>query len=234
MLTKGILEVMEAPRPLAAADMVLVRLCHAAELPTPDEALRMLADNGGAAISPSPPPARVAAAAAAPAMRAEPARRLQPQAEPQAAPRAELHSFEDVVAKAREERDRLLVFELERHVRPVRFEPGQIEIALTPDAKPDLPQRLGQVLKGWTGERWMIAVSASEAAETVHESRRKSRAALMQEVQADPLVRRVLERFPGAEIVSVRERSAPDVASGSQTSACAATETDLDADQEPS
>jgi DNA polymerase-3 subunit gamma/tau len=231
MLTKGILEVMEAPRPLAAADMVLVRLCHAAELPTPDEALRMLAENGGAAVAPSPPPARVAAAAAsAPAMRAEPARRLQPQAEPQAVPKAELRSYDDVIARAREERDRLLVFELERHVRPVRFEPGRIEIALTSDAEPDLPQRLGQVLKAWTGERWMVAVSASEAAETVHESRQKSRAALMQEVEADPLVRRVLERFPGAEIVSVRERSA----SGSQTSACAAADPDRDEDQERS
>ncbi|MEN0041245.1 MAG: DNA polymerase III subunit gamma/tau [Pseudomonadota bacterium] len=61
MLLKGIAEVQAAPRPLAAADMVLVRLTHAADLPTPDEALKQLADNtapnvgggGGPAVSPS-------------------------------------------------------------------------------------------------------------------------------------------------------------------------------------
>ena len=42
MLLKGIEEAKVATRPLAAADMVIVRLAHAADLPTPDEALRAL------------------------------------------------------------------------------------------------------------------------------------------------------------------------------------------------
>lgn len=42
ILLKGIGEVQTAPRPLAAADMVLVRLCYAADLPTPDEVARQL------------------------------------------------------------------------------------------------------------------------------------------------------------------------------------------------
>ena len=47
MLLKGIAEVQASPRPLAAADMVLVRITHAADLPTPDEALKTLnGDNG--------------------------------------------------------------------------------------------------------------------------------------------------------------------------------------------
>ncbi len=58
MLLKGIQEVNTAPKPLAAAEMVLVRLCHAADMPTPDEALRMLRDGGdpgahGSATGPS-------------------------------------------------------------------------------------------------------------------------------------------------------------------------------------
>ncbi len=44
MLLKGIAEVQEAGRPLAAAEMVLVRIAYAADLPTPDEAIRLLAD----------------------------------------------------------------------------------------------------------------------------------------------------------------------------------------------
>jgi DNA polymerase-3 subunit gamma/tau len=53
MLLKGIDEARGASRPLAAADMVLVRLAHAADLPTPDEALKALRD-GGAVRGESP------------------------------------------------------------------------------------------------------------------------------------------------------------------------------------
>jgi DNA polymerase-3 subunit gamma/tau len=219
MLLKGIEETAEAPRPLAAAEMVLVRLCHAADLPTPDEALRLLAEGGGSTAAPSP---------SAPSASSQPAQAPAPSGAPRAArggtaaqaqaspaPAAEVEStptlttFADLIARAKTERDRLLVFALERHVRLVHFEPGRIEIALTPEAERDLPQRLAQALQSWTGHRWVIAISSGEAAsETVHEERQKSRAAVMEEVRADPLVREVLERFPGAEIVAVRERSA--------------------------
>ena len=211
MLVKGIEETAEAPRPLASAEMVLVRLCHAADLPTPDEAIRLLGEGGAASssLSASAQPLRASASGATPrAVRSGSAQRaeaLEPVAISAAAPT--LQNFSDVIARARAERDRLLVFQLERHVRPVSFEPGRIEIALTAEAERDLPQRLGQALNAWTGRRWIIAITgAGVAAETAHESRQKSRAAMMEEVRADPLVREVLERFPGAEIVDVRER----------------------------
>ena len=56
MLLKGIEETREASRPLAAADMVIVRLAHAADLPTPDEALRALKGNGGTGPAPERTP----------------------------------------------------------------------------------------------------------------------------------------------------------------------------------
>src|SRR5213596_666288 len=48
MLLKGITEVQTATRPAAAAEMVLVRIAYVADLPTPDEAIKMLEQNGGA------------------------------------------------------------------------------------------------------------------------------------------------------------------------------------------
>ncbi len=213
MLVKGIEETAEAPRPLASAEMVLVRLCHAAELPTPDEAIRMLEEGGPTASS----PAHMVGSARAPAPGAAPratravaaAQRAETKPGPVAITKPEptLRSFADVIARARAERDRLLVFQLERHVRLVSFEPGQIEVALTAEAERDLPQRLGQALQSWTGQRWIVAITSKETvAETVHEARQKGRDSIMEEVRADPLVREVLERFPGAEIVDVRER----------------------------
>jgi DNA polymerase-3 subunit gamma/tau len=209
ILVKGIEEVGLAARPRSAAEMVLVRLCHAADLPTPDEAIKSLGGTVAPAPSPSPAPQRAAASgggSARPA-RASAAPRLEAQAvAAQSKPEVTLKNFDDVIAQAKVERDRLLVFALERHVRPIRFEQGQIEIALTEDAEPGLPQKLMQTLKAWTGERWMVAVSNDAAAATAHEARKKSEASLFDEARADPLVQKVLQRFPGAEIVSVRER----------------------------
>ncbi len=48
ILLKGLPEVQAADRPAAAAEMVLVRLAYAADLPTPDEALRALKDGSAA------------------------------------------------------------------------------------------------------------------------------------------------------------------------------------------
>ena len=65
MLLKGIAEVEAAARPLAAADMVLIRIAHAADLPTLDQVLKQVADGsddapatvttngGGATVAPA-------------------------------------------------------------------------------------------------------------------------------------------------------------------------------------
>jgi DNA polymerase-3 subunit gamma/tau len=210
-LAKGIQEVAQAPRPLAAADMVLVRLCHAAELPTPDEAIRLIKENGGGAV---PAAGAAAARSIAPGATAQAPRggaahavQRQPHTEPLAQEAPQLRRFEDVIARARGERDVVLANALERWVRPVRFEPGQIEISLMPQADAGLPQRLQQVLQQWTGRRWVVVISKDAVTtETAREARERNRAALLEEVRADPLVKQLLDRFPGAEIVSVRER----------------------------
>ena len=54
MLFKGLAEVKDAGKPLAAAEMVLVRIAYAAELPTPDEVIRGLQSNGARAPAPAP------------------------------------------------------------------------------------------------------------------------------------------------------------------------------------
>ena len=63
MLLKGITEVQAATRPAAAAEMVLVRIAYVADMPTPDEAIRMIEQNGGASPVPSSAAPRAAPAA---------------------------------------------------------------------------------------------------------------------------------------------------------------------------
>jgi len=214
MLLKGIEETREAPRPLAAADMVLVRIAHAADLPTPDEALKALRDGGGSMRAASPPPAGPAAPEPRPRMAAVggggAARAARPDPEPatMAAPASRVETFADLVALAAEKRELKLKHALEHEVRIIRFEPGTIELSLTPEAGPGLVGLLSAQLEKWTGRRWMIAVGAAEGARTIAEARRDARSRLVEDARAEPLVAAVLARFPGAEIVDVRVRDA--------------------------
>jgi DNA polymerase III subunit gamma/tau len=214
MLLKGIDEARGASRPLAAADMVLVRLAHAADLPTPDEALRALREGGATraegppASSPAPKGgARMAVGGArnsAAQAREEPSPVASPQVADRSAPR--LTSFADVVALAGRERDLKLKHALETCVRPIRFDDGRVELSLTEHAAPDLLGDLARKLEDWTGRRWMIALGHGGDS-TIEEARRSARERLVSDARADPTVAAVLARFPGAEIVDVRLRT---------------------------
>jgi DNA polymerase-3 subunit gamma/tau len=135
---------------------------------------------------------------------AAPSSMPQPQARAIEVPR--LESFADLLALAGEKRELKLKHALETAVRPIRFEPGRIEVALTEHAAPGLAGELSKKLEAWTGARWMVAVNRDGGGETVAETRRNARAKLVDDARADPVVAAVFERFPGAEIVDVRVR----------------------------
>jgi len=213
MLLKGLEEVAAAGRPLAAAEMILVRIAYAADLPTPDEVIRSLTEaprgNGAGASAPAPTPgpgsarpemartsARPARAAAAPAEL--------PVTEPTATPTRALNSFEDLVALAGEKRDLAIKSALERDVRLVRFEDGRLEIGLEASAPKTFTGELSRKLADWTGRRWMVVVSAEPGQPSLRAQEQARKAELKDGVRGDPLVQAVLARFPGAEIVDVR------------------------------
>ncbi|MFN3672354.1 MAG: DNA polymerase III subunit gamma/tau, partial [Bosea sp. (in: a-proteobacteria)] len=214
MLLKGLSEVKQADRPIMAAEMVLVRLAHAADLPTPDEALKLLREGAGAAPSgnggsaPRPPMGGGNTALAARPVLASANPMPAPQA--QAAPLVQLASLEDVVALASQNRDITLKLALERDVRPVRFEPGRIEFSLTPGAPRHLATDLSRKLKDWTGQTWMVAVVTAEGGATLREQAEALKGRRESDAASHPAVRAVLERFPGARIVDVRDPRAAE------------------------
>jgi DNA polymerase-3 subunit gamma/tau len=222
MLFKGLQEVQEAGKPLAAAEMVLVRIAYVADLPTPDEAIRDIRENGAA----SPPPAngggaprpslspRSEAPRGAPRAAFAPAQLVTAQvpdistlrAEPAAAPTLSIATFPALIALAHDKRDIMMRTALERDVRLVRIEDGKLEIALEPSARKTLVNDLSRKISEWTGRRWMVVVSTEQGAQTVSSQNAAKRSELEQGVRADPLVQAVLAKFPGAEIVGVKRR----------------------------
>ena len=229
MLFKGLQEVQEAGKPLAAAEMVLVRIAYAADLPTPDEVIRDIRENGAATPAPangggSPRPGfapRSDAPRGAPRASLAPAQLVTAQvpdisalrAEPAVAPTLSIATFPALIALAGEKRDILMKTALERDMRLVRIEDGKLEIALEPSARKTLVNDLSRKISEWTGRRWMVVVSTEAGAPTVNSQNAAKQSELEQGVRADPLVQAVLARFPGAEIVGVkrREDAVPDM-----------------------
>ncbi|MFZ1065118.1 MAG: DNA polymerase III subunit gamma/tau [Pseudolabrys sp.] len=223
MLLKGISEVQASGRPVAAAEMVLVRIAYAADLPTPDEVVRSLGENESSPARPQgnggsgqpqsyapryegPRGSPRSSAAVSPRPADDPVARLD---EPAAAPTLSVGSFEELIALAAEKRDITVKMALERDVRLVRCEDGQLEIAIEPSAPKTLVHDLQRKLTGWTGKRWIVVVSKEEGAPTMRAQAEAQQAEIERDVQSDPLVQAVLNRFPGAKVVGVTQ-NAPD------------------------
>lgn len=226
MLLKGIAEVQTATRPAAAAEMVLVRIAYVADLPTPDEAIRMIEQNGGGAApaasgSAASQPSRGTPSSAMPAMSSPPVRA--PQAAPRAdfaarpqmvapagdaAPALRISSFPQLIALAGEKRDIMMKSALEADVRLVRIEDGQLEIALEPKAQRALVTDLSRKLELWTGRRWTVIISNEAGQPTVRSQNELARSEHQRTAEADPRVQEVLARFPGTKVVEVRRLAA--------------------------
>jgi DNA polymerase-3 subunit gamma/tau len=241
MLLKGMSEVQGANRPLAAAEMLLVRIAYVADLPTPDEVIRSLDDGGGAGSSSASssstgsssvtsrpqgsgnggagavagPSAAAAATTSVPrydaprggrprAMAAQSAPAVQQAPLAQSSPALAINSLAELVQLASDKRDIQIKLALERDVRLVRCEDGKLEIALEAGAAKTLVNDLSRKLQMWTGRSWMVVISREPGQPTLKSVADTRKAELEVGVRADPLVKAVLERFPGAEIVGVR------------------------------
>ena len=211
MLLKGIAEVQASGRPVAAAEMVLVRIAYAADLPTPDEVVRALSEDGVRRR------ARPARDGGVPRLRRKATRRAMSAArlaallgrgvaapgrrsggaldEPAATP---------TLAIARSRIDRARRREARHHhedgartrraAGALRGRPARNRARA--DRAEDLVHDLQRKLGRWTGKRWIVVVSKEEGAPTMRAQAEAQKAEIERGVQADPLVQAVLNRFP--------------------------------------
>ncbi|WP_207485896.1 DNA polymerase III subunit gamma/tau [Arenibaculum pallidiluteum] len=279
LLLKGLGEVQTAPVPIDAAEMVIVRLAYAADLPAPADLIRQLqgASSGGVGGAPpggqgggpvqgggggarasvaAPAAAQASQAMAQPVSHAQPlatqaaqplatqaARprahlavaadpapaavpegampaegrqpdQVRPVAVPEPAPDAEAalapmpRTYAEVVALFEERKEIHLWMSLYNYVHPVRCEPGLLEIRPGRDAVPNLAGRVGALLTEWTGRRWMVSVSGAPGEAPLAEQKRSAEQAKLEEASRHPLVRAVLDAFPGAAL-QLREVADP-------------------------
>jgi DNA polymerase-3 subunit gamma/tau len=192
MLLKGIEDVRLAPSPLLAAEMVLVRLAYAADLPPPSELLRRASEGpqtGAPDLASASRPEMPATAQEAPVSPG---------------------SFPEAVGLFERFGEPMLHGWLYQTARLVHFEPGRIELRLVGRTPPDLPGRIAAALQGWTGRTWLVSVTDDDrpAAPTLAEQAAAARRAQIDAAAEDPRIKPVLQQFPGAAVVDVRPAAA--------------------------
>jgi DNA polymerase-3 subunit gamma/tau len=188
MLLKGVSEVEAAPDRRAAAEMIIIRICHVADMQPPADLIGKLsatAGSSGFSAVPAEPSGGTRAVANGPLV-TDAARSLQ------------TFSFTDVVALAASRRDAVLYAHLRQSTHLVRFSPPVIELRLEPDAPRDLLPRLAALLEAETQRRWTIALSHAPGEPTIDAVASAAETEAHELAANHPLVQAILENFPGA------------------------------------
>ncbi|MDG1857590.1 MAG: DNA polymerase III subunit gamma/tau, partial [Emcibacteraceae bacterium] len=228
MLLKGTEEVRISPNPIAAAEMVIVRLTYSANLPTPEELVRQVKNNppsapsgggaptaggggtsahGGTTISngsdtsPSSPHAfNVIQGNGQTAVRVS-----DPLPQVNEEYITSPSSFEQLAELFEKKGEPDIAFHLNDNVRPVSFDQGRIDIRTNEHVPKNLTTRMSGLLNDWTGQNWVISLSAELGEDTLHEKDQAEQAALKEMVLDNELVKSIFETFSDAKLTDIRK-----------------------------
>ena len=180
MLLKGLQDVAVAPDPREAAEMALLRLIHAADLPDPASLIaRMTGD--GSTSAPSAAPASKSSGA--------PAARIP-------------HDFTALVRLVESSGKHILAQQLHDQVGVVRYAPPELVLKPTRPLGGDWPRELAAQLKSITGASWQVSLSDEAGEPSLLDQEKMAEERVRADVLADPNVQAVLDAFPDAQLES--------------------------------
>jgi DNA polymerase-3 subunit gamma/tau len=116
-----------------------------------------------------------------------------------------INSFQDLVDLANKQKEIELKFDLERNVRLVKFEQGKIDISFNENLSKDFIKNISFKLNEWTGKRWIISLSKDEGETTVFDKKNKIKSELLEEMKQSETYKKIIEIFPDAELIDVKE-----------------------------
>ena len=222
ILLKGLSEVQSAPNPQSAAEMILIRLTYAADLPDPAQLFKRLEEQGDSP-APQPPTGGGGGVAAGTSSDMTPqtvqvpvggpkgrggemaALKVVPHEEPASLP--VVRTLEDVVAVLEVQNEILLASQVHQFAHLVKLEVlengGRLEIRPESEAPPNFTQNLGQALSRIYDARWVVSVSSAAGAPTLAEVQQAELDAERAEVMQLPIIKEILDVFPDAEIRAI-------------------------------
>jgi DNA polymerase-3 subunit gamma/tau len=194
LLLTAVAEARQADRPFEAMCMAAVRICHLASLPP----LAQLAKQ-----------APVATPQQAPAAEAAPVEKNAPWEEKVASTGVRVETWADVVTLIKEDKPALGAV-LEQQGRCVDLAEKKLVFALDDGVHEgaDVQRSVQQVLKRITGAVWEVQLAEASEGETLVETGKRQQKEKLDAAKEDPAVKEVMELFPGAEVVDVKEEKA--------------------------
>lgn len=196
ILLKGLAEVQQAPIPYQAAEMVLLRLSFASELPAPADLIRELQSRQGSGATGFNGPSGGSSGGAKAHLKAV-GGGFVAQAE-QVAVAPEMTMAE--IARLCWERKEGVLFGLVRSLRPVRLKTGVLEFEQSEDVDAHSARKLSAFLKEATGQRWMVAPTKREGQPSIAELELAAKERELAEVRRHPIVNEILKNFPEADL----------------------------------
>jgi DNA polymerase-3 subunit gamma/tau len=185
MLLKGLQDVEIAPDPREAAEMALLRLIHAAELPDPASLMAKLSGEGAASLAPSAPAAK------------------------SSGPTARIpNDFAGLVKAVEQSGKHLLAQQLHDQVGVVRYAPPELVLKPSRPLGADWSRDLAAALKSATGATWQVSLSDEAGEPSLMDQEKMAEERVRANVLADPNVRAVMDAFPGSELESYPSRGA--------------------------
>ena len=231
ILLKGLGEVNIAPNPQKAAEMVVIRLIYAADLPDPADLIKKIKahkDTGAmppqgvsnTATSAAPVAQLTTTPAQPPSTNVNAAQETTPQetsgqataALAQTAPdfaqinTDNITSMEDIVALLEQNGDMILAMHVRMYAHLVKIQEQTIEFRQADNAPERLSQDLGQKLKAITGKRWIITLSNQEGQPTLAQQADQAHDALRTQILEQPLVKNILQLFPEAKLKEITNK----------------------------
>jgi len=173
MLLKGLAEVQSAPAPFEAAEMALLRVIHAADLPDPGELAAKLARGEVAG----------------------------PGGEGQGALLAMPADFPALIALLEAKGRAHLAQQLHDYVGLVSYAPPELVIRPSKPLSGGFARDLADALKAVTGSPWQVRLAEDEAAPSLRAQELSAEAAVRDSVLAAPVVQAAFAAFPDAELV---------------------------------
>ena len=213
MLVKSLGEIAIAPSPLMAAEMIIIRLTHAADLPPTDELIKIIESklrpnrNEKSFENQQKPLDTSSANNELTRAKHNNSSNLKiATAVDEEVGIFNYMKFDHVLELIKQKRDVKLLIDIESGLRLVSYRPGYIEFTPTDLAPANLAQRLSNRLKEWTGIRWAVSVVQDGEAQTIIEKKERNAKELETEAYSHPFVKEALVQFPAARIVNVISR----------------------------
>jgi DNA polymerase-3 subunit gamma/tau len=117
----------------------------------------------------------------------------------------EIKSFKDLIDKANKEKEIELKYDLERNVKLVSFNKGNIDISFNEKLNKNFIKNLTEKLVLWTGDRWIISLSKNADAKSFYEKNLENKTNRIDEFKKSKTAQDVQKAFPDAKLIDLKE-----------------------------